>query len=67
MFGGKGMCDYNRFYIKCQNYPIGTASAISLESDLGCTPRVYFDNVIADVAETMPNTITSVNGNDIPQ
>ena len=25
--------------------PIGTASASSLESDLGCTSRVYFDNM----------------------
>ena len=26
-------------------YAIGTASAHSLESDLGCTSRVYFDNL----------------------
>ena len=24
---------------------MGTASANSVESDLGCTPRIYFDNV----------------------
>ena len=34
---------------------IGTASANSLESDLGCTSRVYFDNVTLHA-----NTITSL-------
>ena len=27
------------------NSPIGTASANSVESDLGCTLRIYFDTV----------------------
>ena len=33
---------------KCHNHrptPIGTASATSVESNLGCTLRIYFDNV----------------------
>ena len=29
--------------------PIGTASANSVESDQGCTSRIYFDNVGANV------------------
>ena len=36
---------------------IGTASASSVESDLGCTSRIYFDNVTLALHN---NTITSV-------
>ena len=49
------------FALMCLMYmsrtiPIGTASANSVESNLGCTSRIYFDNVKrdADVKETMP-------------
>ena len=42
--------------------PIRTASANSMESDLGCTSKIYFDNVTlklhnvadANVTETIP-------------
>ena len=30
--------------------PIGTASANSMESDLGCTLVIYFDNVMLTIA-----------------
>ena len=31
--------------LKCMPLAIETASANSVESDLGCTSRIYFDNV----------------------
>ena len=57
---------------------IGTASANSMESDLGCTSRVYFDNVTLTL-HNMTRTsqkpcqyhnkfdCSKTNGYDIPQ
>ena len=33
---------------------IGTTSADSVDSDRGCTSRIYFDNVTLAVIEAMP-------------
>ena len=38
---------------------IGTASTNSVESDLGCTARIYFDNVTLAL-QKHANTLTSV-------
>ena len=36
----------SQFHYHCQDLPsMGTASADSVESDLGCTARIYFDNL----------------------
>ena len=42
VYDARRRCAYGSFNVR---RPIGTASANSVESDLGCSPRIYFDNV----------------------
>ena len=36
-------------FLFAHTFPIGTASANSVESDHGCTARIYFDNAYDNV------------------
>ena len=56
-------CVIKGLYLFCRLagiLPIGTASANYMESDLGCTSRVYFDNAMLASQKPIPNTITSL-------
>ena len=57
-------CGY--FNVKCLHFrPLGTASANSMESDLGCTSSIYFNNVtltlhnVTLTSQNHANTMTS--------
>ena len=69
----------DRYFLKNERYPfvlacngpIGTVSANSVESDLGCTSRVYFDNVTLTSQKPCQHNIncdcSETNGNDTQQ
>ena len=54
--------NYGCFYGKCIHFrPIGSASANSVESGLGCTSSIYFDNVTLTLHNvTLTSQITLV-------